>query len=446
MPRRPLARTATPRPSPRLPQQPPRPPEPPGPSGLSRLVISTLVIAVLLGSVAFATPGNAQSAATCAYLAPFGPDPAPNWNVTLTNATDGIGFRVHEDLAANAAHLAEILAAVDTWNAAVDIIDLRYQGTTTTLPETSAPSDDLNVIGPNPGSLPETELGRASVAGTTTALQFDIALNFDAAVPIGIAEPGSGTADLQSIVAHEFGHIFGLDHTDTEGQLMRSTLVAGRQVRSLGDEDRRCLEAIYGPSVEPTATPTSEPPGIPASFVSGAALPVEVLHTVSCLGGNGRVDTNIVNVGASAATYRIEFAGLSPRQTLVQAGDWWRMPITGRPDGTYETVVRRNGAVVSNQSVVVRCDVEAPIVTDDEVQVVNACRGGDGYVLFQFANRSPQPRSWVIEVIGTPNRSTSAAPWGASVRAVTGRPDGTHEVLIRSGGEIMSFAINVACD
>ena len=109
-------------------------------------------------------------------------------------------------------------------------------------------------------------------------------------------------------------------------------------------------------------------------------------------------------------------------------------------------IVKRNGSIVANADVEVSCDADTPTLSGDEVQVVNACRNGNGYLLFQFTNPSPQPRSWIIEVAGIPNRSTSAAPWGASVRAVTGRPDGTHDVLIRSGGDVTSFAVNVACD
>lgn len=410
------------------------------------LAAALLAVSALVAQLGVVATAQAQTAADCNFLAPFGPAPRPNWNTTLANSPDGVGFRVHNTIASNPVYLAEVLQAVDTWNSAIAVIDLRYLGPTSTMPEIGAPSDNVNVIGPNPGNLPAGELGRAAVAGTTIALQFDIALNFDATIPIAVAEPGGGQADLQSVVAHELGHVFGLDHTTTMGQMMRGALVAGTQVRDFGSEDRVCAEAIYGGAPQPTPEPTPEPPGIPASVVAGASAPVEVMLTVSCLSDNGRVDVNIVNLASDSATYRIEYSGLSPRQAVVGGGDWWRMPVTGRPDGSYQVVVKRNGWIVADEAIEVSCDEVVPTLSGDEVQVVNACRNGNGYLLFQFTNPSAQPRSWIIEVAGVPNRSTSAAPWGASVRAVTGRPDGSYNVLIRSGGDITSFAVSVNCD
>ena len=177
------------------------------------------------------------------------------------------------------------------------------------------------------------------------------------------------------------------------------------------------------------------------------AAPLEVMHVTSCLAGNGRFDTNIVNTGDSAAEYRIEFEGLSPRARTVQAGDWWRMPITGRPDRAFQVVVKRAGVVVSDQSITVSCDTNPPQVDDTEVRVVNSCRAGNGYLLFQFVNDSAAQKGYVIQYENVPNRSTSAAAYGQSVRAVTGRPDGVQQAIIRAGGvTIATMDITVACD
>lgn len=180
--------------------------------------------------------------------------------------------------------------------------------------------------------------------------------------------------------------------------------------------------------------------------VPGADGAVEVAHTTSCLSGNGRIDTNIVNTGNDAAAYRIQFEGLSPRQSTVAAGDWWRMPITGRADDSYRVVVRRDGVVVSDQHVLVKCDDPAAMVTNNEIQVVNACRAGNGYLLFQFANQLAVVRSYIIEFTGVDNRSTSAAAGGGTVRAVTGRQSGSYAVHIRSGDDtIARFVVEVSC-
>ena len=172
----------------------------------------------------------------------------------------------------------------------------------------------------------------------------------------------------------------------------------------------------------------------------------QVMHVVSCLAGNGRVDTNIVNGGTEPATFVLRFEGLSPRQVEVPAGDWWRMPITGRSDRDYEVVVERNGETISSRTVVVACDLEPPFVDSDEVRVVNACRAGNGYIIFQFVNPTAERRSWTIEFTSVANRSTSAQPFGAAVRAVTGRPSGTYPVTIRANGSFLeSFEVEVDC-
>lgn len=173
----------------------------------------------------------------------------------------------------------------------------------------------------------------------------------------------------------------------------------------------------------------------------------EIVQAVSCLAGNGRVDTNIVNTGNGAATYRIEFEGLTARQRAVDAQDWWRQPITGRADGTYNVIVKRDGVVVSDTELTVACDTEPPQLTTPEVQVVNACRAGNGYILVQFVNATATNKGYVIEFDGAPNRSTSAAGYTGTVRAITGRPDGTFELRIRTSGVVThTISVTVSCD
>jgi len=204
-------------------------------------------------------------------------------------------------------------------------------------------------------------------------------------------------------------------------------------------------DPVPTPSPVPApATPTPVPgePGVP-----GADGAVQVMHAVTCLAGNGRVDTNIVNTGDAVANYRIEFEGLSARSRDIAAGDWWRMPITGRPDRDYQAIVKRDGAIVSDTTVTVGCDSDPVVAMSPEVQVVNACRADNGYVLFQFANPTDATKAWVVEFQGVANRSTSAAAHGGAVRAVTGRPDGTYSVLVRTGSTpVATFDVTVTCD
>lgn len=171
----------------------------------------------------------------------------------------------------------------------------------------------------------------------------------------------------------------------------------------------------------------------------------EVGHAVSCLAGRGRVDVNIVNVGAADAVYRVRFEGLAPRTRIVAEGDWWRSPVTGRTDGDYRIVVEREGTTIDDTTVTVDC-TGATQVTEGPIQVMSACVNDRGYVLFQFVNPTAQAQGYVIQFAGVPNRSTSAEPSGAAVRATSGRGDGIYGVRVLSGAETIDvFAVRVDC-
>lgn len=198
------------------------------------------------------------------------------------------------------------------------------------------------------------------------------------------------------------------------------------------------------------AAPNPEPPvdGLPATPAPpGSAAPLEVMHAVSCLGARGRVDTNVVNTTSVTATYRLEFDGLSARESVVAPNDFARIPITGRDDGAYVVRVLRDGQVISEEAIAVACDGDAPTMPDPEVQLVNSCRDNLGFLLFQFANPSAAERSYVIEFENVPNRSTSAGPYGAATRGVSGRSDGTWQVAIHVDGQpAYDFAVTVDCE
>ena len=59
----------------------------------------------------------------------------------------------------------------------------------------------------------------------------------------------------------------------------------------------------------------------------------DIIQAVTCLGGNGRLDINLVNNGDAPSVYRIELGTLSPRELTIAPGDWGRMSVTGRRDG-----------------------------------------------------------------------------------------------------------------
>ena len=197
--------------------------------------------------------------------------------------------------------------------------------------------------------------------------------------------------------------------------------------------------------LEPTAAPSPTPtliPGTPTPTSTPTPGPqTAVTVAESCLADNGRIDFNIVNEGSSAARYRIDFDGLSPRELTVAAGDWWRMPITGRPDGLHPVVISRDGNPVYEGMAEFSCDEDVPRVSTPEIAIVNACREGLGYLLFQMVNPTDSPKGYVIAFQTVPNRSTTAAAYGQSVRAVTGRPDGDHSYVVRRDGVITAGGV-----
>lgn len=190
-----------------------------------------------------------------------------------------------------------------------------------------------------------------------------------------------------------------------------------------------------------TLSAGAQPPEAAADYTG-------VHHSVSCLAGNGRVDTNLMNMGDDSARYRIEFGTLSAREYTVDSRDWWRSPVTGRADGTYEVIVTRDGDLLSSRNVEVNCDDDVT-VTSPEVEVLVACRGdaaNRGYVLIQFVNDSDVSKPYIVKFEGVRNRSTTAAAWGQSLRAVTGRPNGAHDITITSeGATVYQGTVEVDC-
>lgn len=181
----------------------------------------------------------------------------------------------------------------------------------------------------------------------------------------------------------------------------------------------------------------------------GAMAAEEVGTAVSCLANRGRVDVNIVNTTLATARYRIEFDGLTAREYSLEPNAIWRMPFTGRPDGTYDLNVWRDGFPVSVDQVNVGCRSRSGTTPSPEVQVVNGCRRatpGGGEVRFQFVNPTNETKPYVIDFSSRPRRSTTAVAYGQAIRAVNGLANGQYAVRITSGSTVVDqFIVNVAC-
>lgn len=270
-------------------------------------------------------------------------------------------------------------------------------------------------------------------------------------VEVFVLNTGPGFATYRAIVAGE------RQQASMSESLSKSFDFTVEPVAHFGVSIERNGSVVYEQHVDecepappstptPVATPTPSPVPTPTpSPAPGDSAWVSVV--ASCLAGNGRVDITFVNLSDEASTFRLEFEGLSARQQVVEPGDWGRLPVTGRADGAYTVVVKMDGAAVATESVDVDCDDDTPSVTGAGVTIVNSCRFGNGYIMFQFVNEQPDDRRYVIEFDGVRNRSTTARAFGAAVRAVTGRPDGSYDVRIREGGTYTStHTVEVDCD
>ena len=186
--------------------------------------------------------------------------------------------------------------------------------------------------------------------------------------------------------------------------------------------------------------------GTDSFLVTNPSRTNEIEFIPSCLAGYGRVDLNVVN-RSSAALYRLEFQGLNALSVNVGFKDWGRIAITGRPAGDYAYQIYRNNSLIMSDTVSLYCDQSSPSATHPEVTIVNACRYGNGYILFQMANSLSFARSYVVEFQGVSNRSTTAAAFGQALRGTSGRPDGLYSYSVRVGSTVLKTGqLVVDCD
>ena len=234
------------------------------------------------------------------------------------------------------------------------------------------------------------------------------------------------------------GSVIVSDTDSSVAQISRSLVVSGVYTLIVLDESfgedatGNYRIEILGASVScpPPITPTSE---------------VQLVH--SCLAGSGRFDVNVVNTNTALSTYTFNLQGQSPRTRIVGFENWGRMPITGRPPGSYNAEVLRDGVSILSDTIEIDCTAQEPPVSSPEVTIVNACVASNGFVLFQMVNPTSSLRPYVIEFDGVRNRSTTAAAFGQAVRGTSGRPDGVYAYRVRTGSTTISAgAVEVDCD
>jgi hypothetical protein len=123
-----------------------------------------------------------------------------------------------------------------------------------------------------PGVLGETcSLFGGSVDGVSRIVEVDI--HFSTTIPWSDAPvTPKNTFDLPTVMLHELGHAFGLDHA-AHGTVMQPSLNAGTQLRTPTQDDIDGMRSLYGTVETPTPTGTSTAtPAIPTTPVPTAHL------------------------------------------------------------------------------------------------------------------------------------------------------------------------------
>jgi hypothetical protein len=172
---------------------------------------------------------------------------------------------------------AAVASAVAQWSAVIpSTFSMTFAGTTTAVPtacDTVPHADGVNVVS-YVTSLNKGVLGlTCTLRGVRTS---DIEVEFDMELAWGFdwgdgQSVGANQYDLRSTVLHEMGHAAGLGHSCPRAHdptctpadiaaVMFPALAPGQAKRTLTDDDKAGLLALYPPPIPPVVIP---PVGIP---------------------------------------------------------------------------------------------------------------------------------------------------------------------------------------
>lgn len=158
----------------------------------------------------------------------------------------------------------------------------------------------------------------------------------------------------------------------------------------------------------------------------------------SCLNNDGRFDVTIVN-GGSQASFEITVGGLPPRYRDLAAGQSVTVPVTGRKDGSYRILVRRDGVVVIDETGNVSCD---PAIT-----VSDSCLAQNGRFDVYLNNTESTTGNYVVQLSGLADRAKTLAPGAQGRITITGRRDNDYDLrVLRNGQVVYDESHVIACD
>lgn len=182
-------------------------------------------------------------------------------------------------------------------------------------------------------------------------------------------------------------------------------------------------ETVLNTAVDVACEPTMPPASIP---------PVAVEK--SCLQSNGRIDVFLTNQGNSTALYAVYIDQVPPKIRSIGPSNTLRVTTTGRPDGNRPVRVTRDGVEVYNDAVSIACDIDTQ---GEQVVVLSSCLNSRGRFDVYLTNTAAQQRIYGVRLSGLTERSVTVEGEDTRRETVTGRADGTYNVVVRLGNTVV---------
>jgi len=276
------------------------------------------------------------------------------------NGSGGYTFQFNSTFAQNAAAVAAVKRAMETWRCTSGVnFDV---ATTTTAIDTNLTADNVNVI--RWGVLPSGTLGKcywsyAICTGYSPKKDIDVTFSSLATVNwnYGPAATTSGKSDLESVALHELGHGLGLGHVSNAGSSMFPALMNGTDVRT-PSASSDVLGAAYVMNISTTAATcsgTSKMIALNANnchFIN-VGVEEEILSPISILPNpnKGSFRLNMENISAG----KIEIwniMGQKLQEIDFQGNDSQEIEMKNASSGIYLLKVSAKGSVWERKFIV----------------------------------------------------------------------------------------------
>lgn len=206
----------------------------------------------------------------------------------------------------------------------------------------------------------------------------------------GPGAAGGNQIDLQEVACHEYGHSLGLGHSSVNGATMYPSYSGGTSGRSISNDDRGGLAAIYGAA-------SSNKPIITGTSVAGNVMTI----TGTGFDNNGNsVWFTQANAGGNGNPVKVNNVSSSSNGTVITV----TIPNNAGPG---DVLVQRNGTGNSALSNAWPDDLESDGPPPPTCGVQNYCAFlpnsvGLGAQMFHFGSASVAANDLQVEAIGCP--------------------------------------------